>query len=138
VDFVAALVVVLFSPSFLITPRPVPVFTVVVRGIFSGTLLQLATASFVLVVSVYFTGEVICRPGDEARPQDGDEVRLGSCIAHARFGRVSLFVSKQCRRCCYGTAYSTIILRRETAPSRCSASRSANATFSPEKALPFI
>jgi hypothetical protein len=137
VDFVAALVVALFSPSFLITPRPVPVFTVVVRGIFSGTLLQLATASFVLVVSVYFTGEVICRPGDEARPQDGDEVRLGSCIAHARFGRVSLFVSKQCRSC-YGTAYGTIILRRETAQSRCSASRSADATFSPEKALPFI
>ena len=72
-DFVAAVFVALFSPSFLISPWPVPVFTVVVRGIFSGTLLQLATASFVLVVSVYFTADVICRPGDEARAQDGDE-----------------------------------------------------------------
>lgn len=72
-DFVAALFVALVSPSFQITPGPVTVFTVVVRGVFSATLPQLATASFVLVVSVYFTGDVVCRPGDEAWPQDADE-----------------------------------------------------------------
>lgn len=60
-DFVVALFVALVSPSLLITPGPVNVFTVVVRGVFSPTLLQLATASFVLVVSVYFTGEVFRR-----------------------------------------------------------------------------
>jgi hypothetical protein len=110
VAFAAALFVALVSPSLLITLGPVTVFTVVVRGVFSRTLQQLATASFVLVVSAYFTGDVICRPGDEARLQDGDEVRLGSCIARARFGRVSFFVSQSSAAPATAAADVTIIL----------------------------
>jgi hypothetical protein len=110
VAFAAALFVALVSPSILITLGPVTVFTVVVRGVFSRTLQQLATASFVLVVSAYFTGDVICRPGDEARLQDGDEVRLGSCIARARFGRVSFFVSQSSAAPATAAADVTIIL----------------------------
>ena len=108
--FAAALFVALVSPSILITLGPVTVFTVVVRGVFSRTLQQLATASFVLVVSAYFTGDVICRPGDEARLQDGDEVRLGSCIARTRFGRVSFFVSQSSAAPATAAADVTIIL----------------------------
>jgi hypothetical protein len=95
-DFVAALFVALVSPSLLIAPGPVSVFTVVVRGVFSRTLLQLVTTSFVLVVSVYFTGDVVCRPGDEARPQDGDEPASRADPFAKRFGEppLSLFFVK--------------------------------------------